>query len=465
MIGRRPPPTQEVEPDVPRGFDDFDLRIGDVMRGERATLGKSLLDVQRELKIKATYIAAIENADISAFESTGFIAGYVRSYARYLGLDPEWTFETFCAEADFVPLTGMEKVVPSAASKGRIRGPVFRREPTQVATQERDPIAQPRVSFAPTGQSAFASLEPRAIGSTLVLLALIGGIGYGGWAVLKEVQRVTVAPVERAPDAVAQVDPLDGVHYEGAEGAPVASGITPGTPDALAQLYRPQTLEAPVMVARDGPIASINPEAVGALASSGLDAMGNAPFSPSELYEPLPDAVAMASRGLGADAGVGGTFDPATDPLQQAASDALAQLRGDGPAALPPPRVTADAPEVMLIAVRPAWVRVRAADGSVLLERTLSAGDSWVVPPSDVPPTLRAGAAGAVFFTVNGQTFGPAGADGAVVDQIALGSESLSAEFALVDPEADADAREAIAYAEAAIVGQAQPDVGSDPSQ
>ena len=49
--------TEETVPQ--RGFDSFELRLGDVMRGERATLGKSLLEVQRDLRIKATYIAAI----------------------------------------------------------------------------------------------------------------------------------------------------------------------------------------------------------------------------------------------------------------------------------------------------------------------------------------------------------------------------------------------------------------------
>lgn len=108
MIRRRTPkPDAEEAP--PKGFDDFDLRLGDIMRGERATMGKSLLDVQRELKIKATYIAAIENSDPSAFETPGFIAGYVRSYARYLALDPEWAFETFCREADFATLSGLEQ--------------------------------------------------------------------------------------------------------------------------------------------------------------------------------------------------------------------------------------------------------------------------------------------------------------------------------------------------------------------
>ena len=36
----------------PKGFDDYEFRLGDILRGERATLGKSLLDVEKELKIK-----------------------------------------------------------------------------------------------------------------------------------------------------------------------------------------------------------------------------------------------------------------------------------------------------------------------------------------------------------------------------------------------------------------------------
>ena len=42
---RRAPAPEEVET---KGFDAFETRLGDLMRGERATLGKSLLDVQRE---------------------------------------------------------------------------------------------------------------------------------------------------------------------------------------------------------------------------------------------------------------------------------------------------------------------------------------------------------------------------------------------------------------------------------
>ena len=97
-----------------RGFDDFDTTLGDLMRGERATLGKSLLDVQRDLRIPAERIAAIETGDIAAFEAPSFIAGYVRSYARYLGMDPEWAYAKFCAESGFVLAHGL---APEASSR------------------------------------------------------------------------------------------------------------------------------------------------------------------------------------------------------------------------------------------------------------------------------------------------------------------------------------------------------------
>jgi len=45
----------------------------------------------------------------------------------------------------------------------------------------------------------------------IVLMLLIGAIGYGGWSVLQEVQRVQLAPVDQAPVVVADIDPLGNV--------------------------------------------------------------------------------------------------------------------------------------------------------------------------------------------------------------------------------------------------------------
>ena len=88
------------------GFGPYEFSLGDELRGERATLGKTLLDIQRDLRIKAAYIAAIEDAKPEVFPNPSFIAGYVRSYARYLGMDPDEVFQRFCRESGFTGKAG-----------------------------------------------------------------------------------------------------------------------------------------------------------------------------------------------------------------------------------------------------------------------------------------------------------------------------------------------------------------------
>ena len=70
--------------------------------------------------------------------------------------------------------------------------------------------------------------------------------------------------------------------------------------------------------------------------------------------------------------------------------------------------IAPDAPQVEILAARPAWVRVSAADGTVILEKTLDAGERFALPKTEQPPKLRTGNSGAVYFAVNGQTYGPA---------------------------------------------------------
>ena len=251
MTGRKDTPDHVSQSSDLLGFDDFELCLGDIMRGERATLGKSLLDVQRELKIKATYISAIENTDPSAFDTPGFVAGYVRSYARYLGLDPEWAFKTFCNEGDFTVAHGM-----SQSSSVRTPG---KTSPTPKGTKKpahkRDMFTDPSVSYLPKGEAALAGIEPRAVGSILVLMALLVGIGYGGWAVLQEVQKVRLTPIDQTPEVMVELDPLTS-----ATGIPdEVAGLQTPTTELFDRLYRPEALEVPVLTARDGPISAIDP--------------------------------------------------------------------------------------------------------------------------------------------------------------------------------------------------------------
>ncbi|MDP5336004.1 MAG: helix-turn-helix domain-containing protein [Paracoccaceae bacterium] len=402
MIGRRF--TRKVEEKVvePKGFDDYDLRLGDLMRGERATMGKSLLDVQRELRIRAAYIAAIENCDPSAFDTPGFIAGYVRSYARYLNMDPDQAFAAFCAESGFSTAHGM-----SAAASSARKAPVARQAPSV-----RDPFAAPTTPFAPAKDAFLSQIEPRAVGSTLVLLMLIGTIGYGGWSVLNEVQRVTFAPVENTPDVLSDLDPL--------QAAPAVPGAAAGTAgfaaadstaarnDALSRMYRPQALDVPVLVARDAPIATIDPSTVGAFADR-----------------------APVERTLAA-----------VEPVTREAQPFGPQM----------PQVVADpTPGVEMVAVRSAWVRVNAADGTVPPEGIMEAGDRYAVPPTEDPALLRVGESGSVYFAVNGQHYGPVGPRGTVTSNVELSVDHVTATYEVADLQTDVDLARTVAEAQQAV--------------
>lgn len=419
MVGRRfPRGLGDDDPDI-RGFDAFDLRLGDLMRGERATLGKSLLDVERELKIKANYVAAIENADPSIFDTPGFIPGYVRSYARYLGMDPDKAFQTFCVESGFSIAHGM------SAEASSIRKPdtAGARKLARKARVE-DPLISPNTPFLPANEGFMARIEPGAVGSVLVLVALITAIGYGGWSVLRQVQQVQLSPVENTPTVLADLDPLSGAMTrddDGQAGDDAVGVLQPPRDERMSRLYRPKALDVPVMVARDAAISTLDPREGGAL-------------SHRDGVPGIDRSIEMALREahLG-DGGTGASSGPG--PRAEMDEGAFAT-----------PQVVAEAPEsLQVVAVRPAWVRVRSADQTVIFEGIMNAGDTYDVPATEVPPTIRIGASGAVYFAVNGQHYGPAGARGAVTSNLALAAEPLTDRYSVADIEADQDLMQYVA--------------------
>ncbi|MFP3382657.1 MULTISPECIES: helix-turn-helix domain-containing protein [Tritonibacter] len=362
----------------PRGFDDFEVRLGDMMRGERATMGKSLLDVQRELRIKASYIDAIENCDPSVFDTPGFIAGYVRSYARYLNMDPEKAFNGFCAESGFSVAHGM-------SSEASVRKP---KELTYGAGKGlgADAFTNSTTPFVPVTDSLLSQVDPRAIGSLLVLCGVIGGLTFGGWKLLHEVQQVTFAPIEQTPEVLAELDPL--------ATAALATGDVTDDPatEALDRLYRPQALDVPVLVARDAPISTLDPRGQGNFAGTERPGLM------------LAEAMVPANE--------------ATD--------------------LSVPQVLEDvAPSVEMLAVRPSWVQVKAADGSVIFETIMEPGQTFEVPLTEDAPRLRTGESSAIYFAVNGQHYGPVGGRGQVTKNVELSPDALSGRFQLADLEAD----------------------------
>ncbi len=377
MIGRfsKKPESLDIKP---KGFDDYDLRIGDMMRGERATLGKSLLDVERDLRIKAPYLAGIENADVTAFDAPSFIAGYVRSYARYLGLNPDESFAQFCRETGFVPAHGLSPAASTAAVAA------VRAKGEGMGNSGFNP------SFATPQRGGFAAMQPGALGSLALLMAVALGLAYGGWSVLQAVQKVQLAPVDQSPaivaNAPAALDPLASAGTAktalGAGPAPLvqAQEKAASASELGARPSQPQALEVPVLVARDGPISAIDPRKAGVLA------------------------------------------------------EAVANMNADEKV-----QVVAAAQMVEVLAVRPSWISVTAADGTVLFEKILDAGERYAVPALEVAPRLKAGNSSAVYFVMGDQTFGPASTGPEVVRNVDLSAAAVRAGYTLADASKDAD--------------------------
>jgi hypothetical protein len=94
-------------------------------------------------------------------------------------------------------------------------------------------------------------------------------------------------------------------------------------------------------------------------------------------------------------------------------------------------------------------VQVSAADGTVLFEKILDAGERYSVPLLEDAPLLRSGNSGSVYFLVNGQTFGPASPGANVVRNLALSAENLSTTYTVADLSVDADLAEILNVADA----------------
>ncbi|KPQ08309.1 MAG: hypothetical protein HLUCCA12_00460 [Rhodobacteraceae bacterium HLUCCA12] len=405
MIWRKDQPPAQDETRQ-RGFDDYELRLGDLLRGERATLGKSLLDVQRELHIRAAHIAAIENGDLSAFEAPSFVAGFVRSYARYLGMDPEWVYERFCLEHDFSVAHGMAAMAPAT------------RQQREIPASEPRSGALKGVGLLPDPEPFWRRIEPGALGSVTVLAALILGLGFAGWTVLQEVQRVQVAPADIVPDVASDFDPVP----ETPTSAMASDSSEPSregraddddaTPTQIARaegrvrLSRPEALDVPVLTPRDGPIAAIDTRTGGNEDRPELFTTDNA------VAEALAGALDQSST---------------EDEPTETAEDGAPRVLDSGP------------PQVEILAVRPAWMRVRGADGTVVFERILDTGERYTLPQTESPPSLHAGNSGSVYFLIDGEAYGPAASGANVVRDIALSVDDLRERFELADLSRDED--------------------------
>jgi len=72
---------------------------GVLLLAERRNQGLSLGDIARQLKLSVRQVEALEHDEYDSFQGTVFVRGFLRNYARLLGLDPDRLLEAAGAAA------------------------------------------------------------------------------------------------------------------------------------------------------------------------------------------------------------------------------------------------------------------------------------------------------------------------------------------------------------------------------
>jgi cytoskeletal protein RodZ len=434
--------------------------VGAFLREARANTGCSLADIAATLRIRAKFLQAIEDGRYEDLPGPTYAAGFIRSYADYLGLDTAALLAQFKTEpsgAEGQP--DLEFPAPSTvgwfptgtvvASCAVLAAAVFggwfylqTKDTLDVAAVPPPPGATPAVTVKETGEQV---AQARVAGATESALPATPADDAAG----------TPAGVE-ADNLVASADQ---VGYA----PPATNGETTATDGE-----QPYRLPVPItaLVALD-PVATESdlkpPEPVEAARTATSSSAADSAAAPTEIVEPAvaiepAEAVARTELTEPTVATVDELTPVSVDTAEPPASPA-AQPRPAAPpapaarepvvqvATLPAiPASSSDAnssddgrtygvvnqrARVVIGATADSWVQVLDDKQNVVLTRLLRAGDRYLVPNrSDL--VMLTGNAGGLTISVDGEQVPRIGSDGAILHNVRLDVELLKAGRAVI---------------------------------
>jgi len=85
-------------------------KLGEVLRSAREAKGVDLTRVERDTKIRSHYLSALERGEYRDLPGAVYTRGFLRNYALYLGLDPEYLIDLYRLETALP----VERPAPSA---------------------------------------------------------------------------------------------------------------------------------------------------------------------------------------------------------------------------------------------------------------------------------------------------------------------------------------------------------------
>ena len=388
--------------------------FGAAIRDMRLAHNTDLATVASTLRIRLVYLQAIEDGRFTELPGPTYAAGFVRTYAEYLGLDLSEVMRRYREVA-----LGLDRQAPLVAPSPVVEGTM------------------------PTG-------------FILLVAAVLAVIAYGSWYYLTLNGRDVGDIVAHIPQQIAEIVGME-------SGTPETSALLPksaAAPGPTAEAARNTADQsAPVAVVESVPPVEPQESPVPTLVLS-------APAQPEKAAAAAVDtamknnsrrrvnpAKAVVARETSRRKAAVVAPEPAAGPVEAA-------VAGEGPPtqfnsietttivapATPNPVTAADVPEavqtaalprsppdtlqpeppsrVVLRATATSWVESRDANGKRVFSRLLKKGETYNVPGRS-GITLSTGNAGALDVLVDGQAIGPLGPVGAVRRDVLLEPTAL----------------------------------------
>lgn len=382
-------PIRNDRPDARLATTEVPDTPGARLRQTRQVKKLDINSVATALHLSRPVVEAIERNDYDQLPSAVFVAGYIRSYARLLGLDPEPLNESF------------RRLHPGAEAP-----------PRQVVRSARN-----------GGEREHSNLPLYLF--VLALLLAVGGGAYLWWMNRPQFERTTIEGVPAESETLGRATSAPGPSAGATPPPETISSPTPTsaldepTSSDLDNLLRGR--DEPGSIAPDDaagdalgdqldePAARTAPPTSATASAAADDLSTRAPAATEDgrsamnagERDPLPTPPAPEPR-----ASSGGTVPGETgadDALASAATDASSDADTD--ASEPAAAEAGSAPgAVALNFTGPCWVDVRDATGEVLLFGEMSRGDREALD-GEPPYSLVLGNAAAVEVTVGGERY------------------------------------------------------------
>lgn len=147
--------------------------LGDLLRKTREEKNLSLNDIENETKIRKLYIKAIEEGDYGKIPGEVFLKGFIKTYAKILGLDGQALVEEYKKEKNG-PAAEAEKEPAAEEKQPEPEVPAEEEKPAEPAPQKADEKHESgRASILNTESNEY--LKPQSSGGkkNIVILAVI----------------------------------------------------------------------------------------------------------------------------------------------------------------------------------------------------------------------------------------------------------------------------------------------------